>query len=131
YPFNNKGQHLYPRRRLFQQVLDVFEATGRAVPIYNDKHFSYDWTFARGMYDRARSLGAAMMAGSSVPVAWRRPALALRPGLALEGALSFGFSGVEVYGFHTLELLQAFAEKRPGGETGIAAVRCLEGSAAW
>lgn len=131
YPFNGKGQHLYPRRRLFEQTTAALRDAGRGVPIYNDKHLSYDWGFARGMVDQARALGAAMMAGSSVPVAWRRPALALRPGAPIESVLALGFSGVEVYGFHALELLQTFAEKRQGGETGVAAVRCLEGDAAW
>lgn len=131
YPFNTKEQHLYPRRRLFKEVLDVFRASGRSAPIYTDKHLSYDWSFARGMYDEAKSLGVAMMAGSSVPVAWRRPALALRPGAPIEQALALGFSGTEVYGFHALELLQAFTEKRKGGESGVVAARCLEGQAAW
>ena len=61
----------------------------------------------------------------------RRPPLALRPGIVLEGALVLGFGGLEVYGFHTLELLQAFVERRRGGEVGIRAVQCLEGPAAW
>jgi hypothetical protein len=131
YPFNAKGQHLYPRRRLFEEIVKVFRRSGRSVPVYNDKHFSYDWPSALWMYDQSRSLGFPMMAGSSVPVAWRRPPLAFRPGIELEGALALGFSGLEVYGFHTLELLQTFVERRRGGEVGIRAVQCLEGRAAW
>jgi hypothetical protein len=131
YPFNAKGQHLYPRRRLFEEVVRVFRRSGRSVPVYNDKHFSYDWPSALWMYDQSRALGFPMMAGSSVPVAWRRPPLAFRPGIALESALALGFSGLEVYGFHTLELLQAFVERRRGGEVGIRAVQCFEGPTAW
>jgi hypothetical protein len=131
YPFNAKGQHLYPRRRLFEEIVTVFRRAGRSVPVYIDKHFSYDWPSALWMYDQSRALGFPMMAGSSVPVAWRRPPLAFRPGIALEGALALGFSGLEVYGFHTLELLQTFVELRRGGEVGIKAVQCLEGPAAW
>ena len=41
YPWNEKGQHLYPRRELFEQAIDVIRGTGRRVPIFNDKHFSY------------------------------------------------------------------------------------------
>src|SRR5262249_37057407 len=41
YPTNAKGQKLYPRRRLFEEVVKVFRATGKGVPVYNDKHFSY------------------------------------------------------------------------------------------
>jgi hypothetical protein len=131
YPFNAKGQHLYPRRRLFEEIVQVFRRSGRSVPVYNDKHFSYDWPSALWMYDQSRWLGFPMMAGSSVPDAWRRPPLAFRSGIVLEGALALGFSGLEVYGFHTLELLQAFVERRRGGEVGIRAVQCLEGPAAW
>ena len=131
YPFNAKEQRLYPRRRLFEEIVKVFRRSGRSVPVYNDKHFSYDWPSAAWMYGQSRALGFALMAGSSVPVAWRKPPLAFQPGIALDGALSLGFSGLEVYGFHTLELLQAFVERRRGGEVGIRAVQCLEGPAVW
>ncbi len=131
YPHNGKGQHLYPRRRLFEEVVTAFDQSGRSVPVYNDKHFSYDWLSAKWMYDQSRRLGFPLMAGSSVPVAWRHPALVFRPGITLRDALSVGFSDLEAYGFHALELLQAFVEKRHGGETGVAAVQCLEGDSTW
>jgi hypothetical protein len=131
YPDNERGQKLYPRRRLFEEIVKVFRATGQSVPVYNDKHFSYSWDDARWMYDQSRELGFAMMAGSSVPVAWRRPPLELRAGTPLDGVLAVGYGGVESYGFHALECLQAFAERRRGGETGVRAVQCLQGGAAW
>src|SRR5579862_2103521 len=40
YPLNAKGQKLYPRYRLYQQVVEVFRKSGRSVPVYCDKHFS-------------------------------------------------------------------------------------------
>jgi hypothetical protein len=131
YPINEKGQQLYPRRRLFAEIVETVRRTGRSVPVYNDKHFSYTWDDAEWMYGQARELGIPMMAGSSVPVAWRRPPLAFRTGIPLDGALAVGFAGVESYGFHTLELLQTFVERRRGTVTGVAAVTCLEGEAAW
>jgi len=131
YPHNMKGQHLYPRRRLFEEIVSVFRRSGKSVPVYNDKHFSYSWENARWMYGQSRVLGFPMMAGSSVPVAWRKPALALGQGVDLESALAFGFAGLEVYGFHTLELLQAFVERRGSKSQGVRAVQCLEGKAAW
>ena len=63
------------------------------------------------------------MAGSSVPTTWRRPPLELRPGAPLEAALAVGYGGIESYGFHTLECLQVFTERRRGGETGVRAVQ--------
>ncbi|MCH2372824.1 MAG: hypothetical protein MK538_01475 [Planctomycetes bacterium] len=131
YPSNDKGQRLYPRRRLFQEIVEVFRRTGKSVPVFNDKHLSYSWDHAKWMYAQSHELDFPMMAGSSVPVTWRRPPLELRKGTPLDGALSVGYAGVESYGFHTLECLQVFAERRRGGESGVKAVQCLQGKAAW
>ena len=131
YPTNEKGQKLYPRRRLFEEIVKVFRATGKSVPVFNDKHLSYSWKNAKWMYDRSRELGFSLMAGSSVPTTWRRPPLELRPGAPLEAALAVGYGGIESYGFHTLECLQVFTERRRGGETGVRAVQCLQGADAW
>ena len=38
YPLNERGQVLYPRFELFQQIVDVFRASGRNVPVFVDKH---------------------------------------------------------------------------------------------
>src|SRR5581483_6047272 len=65
YPVNERGQILYPRRRFFEEVVKVFEASGRSVPVFNDKHLSYDWASAKWMYDQSRRLGFPLMAGSS------------------------------------------------------------------
>jgi hypothetical protein len=131
YPHNEKGQHLYPRRRLFEEIVKVFRRTGSSVPVYNDKHFSYSWQNAEWMYRQSKELGFPMMAGSSVPVTWRRPPLAFRQGIELDAALAVGFAGLEAYGFHTLEVLQTFAEKRGSQSVGVKSVQCLEGDAAW
>ena len=131
YPLNDKGQKLYPRHRLFTEIVKVFRASDRAVPVFNDKHLSYSWEKAKWMVDRSRELGFPMMAGSSIPVTWRRPALELRPGVEIESALGVGYGGFESYGFHTLEGLQVFTERRKGGETGVRAVQYLEGPEAW
>src|SRR5262249_58290629 len=63
--------------------------------------------------------------------AGRGPPLELRVGTRLDGALGVGYGGIEAYGFHTLEALQVFAERRQGGETGVRAVQALHGEAAW
>lgn len=131
YPFNEKGQHLYPRRCFFEQVCGVFATSGRAVPVFNDKHLAYDWASAKWMFDRAGELGAPFMAGSSLPLAYRNPELEYEPETAVEEAIALGYSGLDIYGFHTLELLQCMVERRRGGETGIVAVQCLEGESVW
>ena len=99
YPFNEKGQHLYPRYELYKQimdvfrVMDVFRASGRSVPVYCDKFFSYDWQKARWMYDQSHELKFPLMAGSSVPVTWRRPQLELDLGSRIDHAVILGYGG--------------------------------------
>jgi len=131
YPFNEKGQHLYPRYDLFSQVVDVFREAGVSVPVFCDKHLSYDWNKAKRMYDWSRELRFPLMAGSSLPLAWRIPPLELEFGAPVERAVVCFYGGKESYGFHALESLQCMVERRHGGESGIQAVRCLEGPAVW
>lgn len=131
YPDNERGQKLYPRREFFEQIVNVFRESGRSVPVYNDKHFSYSWENARWMYDQSRELGFPMMAGSSVSVAPRLPDYQPPAEVDWQSVLSVGYGHFEVYGFHTLEGLQVMTERRPGGETGVRAVQCLQGPAAW
>ncbi|MDB5307579.1 MAG: hypothetical protein JWO38_1781 [Gemmataceae bacterium] len=131
YPTNEKGQTLYPRRRFFEEITGVFEKTGRAVPVFNDKHLAPVWADAKWMYDAARRLMVPLMAGSSIPVTWRKPDLVLPKGCELAGAVQIGYGPVEAYGFHALEGLQCMVERRKGGETGVAAVTCHGGKAMW
>ena len=131
YATTPKAQKLYPRRRLYEQVIHAFRVLGRRVPLFSDKHLSYDWLFARWMYDLARHEGVPFMAGSSIPVAWRVPELTLPLGIELEEALALGYSDLDAYGFHALEGLQCMVERRAGGETGVASVRCVSGKEVW
>lgn len=131
YPLNAKAQREYPRKRFFDEIVAVFEASRRAVPVFNDKHLSYRWDWAAEMYDTARRLHFPLMAGSSVPLAERRPTMELASGQPFAGAVSIHGGPLEVYDFHGLELLQSVVEARRGGETGIASVRFLEGEALW
>src|SRR5262245_45834034 len=75
YPRNEKRQTMYPRYEFFQEIVKVFRSSGRSVPVFNDKHLSWNWEWAREMYDTARQMGFAFMAGSSLPVTWRTPSL--------------------------------------------------------
>lgn len=129
YPRNERGQKMYPRHRLYSEVIEVFEQSGRSVPVFCDKHLSYDWTKARWMVDKAKQLGFPFFAGSSIPVTWRLPALDYPLGAPLEEVLSLGYGGIDSYDFHALEGLQCMAERR--GETGIRAVEVFEGDRFW
>ena len=131
YAFNEKGQHLYPRRFFFEQICGVIATSGRPVPVFNDKHLSYNWRDAKWMYDRAAELGIPLMAGSSVPQFWRDPWLEHDLEASMDEAVILGIKGMDGFGFHALEGLQTMVERRRGGEQGIAAVQALEGDAVW
>jgi hypothetical protein len=103
------------------------ERSKRFVPVFNDKHLSYRWDWAKEMYDTARQLGIPLMAGSSVPLGERRPAIELPADAVVEEAVAIHGGGMEVYGYHGLELLQSFVESRRGGETGISRIQLLIG----
>jgi len=132
YPTNEKDQHLYPRYEFFEQVVKVFKDSGRSCPVFNDKHLSYSWKKAKQMYDWSKELKFPLMAGSSVPVTFRRPELDPPVNTDMESALSIGGGWVGDGGiFHVLETLQAFTERRKGGETGVKAVQMLKGAEVW
>ncbi len=129
YPYNERGQHLYPRKRLFDAAFAVMQESGRFVPFFNDKHWSYRWDWTHEMFGKAREHGMPIMAGSSVPLAERRPPLELPAGCEIDEAVSIHGGGLESYDFHGLEVLQSLVEQRRGGETGIAQVELLTGDA--
>lgn len=129
YPTNSLGQVEYPRKRLFDESVKVMQRSQRFVPLFNDKHLSYRWDWAKEMYDTARQHGIPFMAGSSVPLAQRRPPLELPAGAEIEEVVSVQGGPVESYDFHGLEVLQSLAEGRREGETGISSVQFLTGDA--
>ncbi|MBK5295461.1 MAG: hypothetical protein JJE04_27760 [Acidobacteriia bacterium] len=132
YPHNEKQQQLYPRYEFFEQVVKVFKDSGRSCPVFTDKHLSYDWTKAKQMYDWSHELKFPLMAGSSVPVTFRRPEYDPPLGSEMESALSVGGGWVADGGiFHILEALQSFVERRKGGETGVRSVQMLKDAEVW
>ncbi len=131
YPTNEKGQVLYPRYEFFKECVKVFEEDGRAVPIFNDKHLSYSFEKAQEMVADAHRLGFGLLAGSSLPVTWRLPDVELPMECEIADALMVGVGGSDPMDYHALEAMQCMLERRKGGETGVHAVRMLEGDAVW
>lgn len=129
YPTNELGQHMYPRKEFWDQIVATMRRSRRFVPVFNDKHLSYRWDWAKGMYDEARELGIPLMAGSSVPLAQRVPPIEMPAGAVVEEAISIHGGGIESYDFHALEVLQSLIESRAGGETGVTKVELLTGEA--
>lgn len=135
YPYNAYGQKLYPRHDYFKEIVKVFEKSGRTVPVFCDKHLSYNRKKAADMVATANKMKFPLMAGSSLPVTWRRPELELKLGTKLEGAVLASRGELEIYGIHALEALQCMVERRFDGAApaaqGVNAVTCLQGDAVW
>jgi hypothetical protein len=131
YPVNADGVREYPRKRFFDEIVAAFRRSGRVAPVFTDKHLSYRWDWAKAMYDTARELKIPFMAGSSVPLAERRPPLELPPGAKIIEAVSIHGGPFESYDFHGLEVLQSMVEARARGETGVERVQLLTGDALW
>lgn len=131
YPLSDLGQTKYPRYELFMQIAEVVEKDGRAVPVFNDKHLSWNYAWAEQMVARARRLGIPLLAGSSLPVTWRMPAIDLPFGAAVSEIMCVAMGNVDSYDFHALETMQCMAERRRGGETGVVALQALRGEQVW
>lgn len=131
YPRNEKGQTQYPRYEFFREVIKVYESSGRAVPLFNDKHLSWNWEWAREMYDTARRMKFPFMAGSSLPVTWRTPSLEMPDGVRVREAMCVCYGGVDSYDFHGLETIQCMVERRAGGESGVEWVQAYRGENFW
>ena len=131
YPKNEFGQTQYPRYELFKQITDVYRADGRSAPVFNDKHLSWKWDWAREMVDLSEELGFALAAGSSLPGTWRMPSIEMPANAPVEEMMSVSIGSMDSYDFHALEAIQCMAERRQGGETGVTAVQGLQGDAVW
>src|SRR5687768_4488195 len=131
YPRNEKGQTQYPRYPFFQEIVKVFRSSGRSVPVFNDKHLSWNWDWAREMYDTSQSMRFPFMAGSSLPVTWRTPSIEMPLGARIREAMCVCYGGVDSYDFHGLETLQCMVERRRGGETGVKWLQAYRGDKFW
>jgi hypothetical protein len=131
YPRNEKGQTKYPRYEFFQEIVKVFRSSGRTAPVFNDKHLSWNWEWAKEMYETAREMGFAFTAGSSLPVTWRTPSLDLPYGARVKEAVCVCYGGVDSYDFHGIETIQCMVERRHGGETGVKWIQAYRGEKFW
>jgi len=131
YPRNEFNQIQYPRYEFFKLITDVYAKDGRTAPLFNDKHLSWKWEWAKEMVDTSKKMKFPLLAGSSLPVTWRMPDLDMPHGAEVEEVMCVAFGGQDVYDFHALETIQCMAERRKGGETGVVAVQGLKGANVW
>jgi hypothetical protein len=131
YPRSATTSIQYPKRKFFEEIVRIFEKSGRVVPVFCDKHLADTAEDAKWIYDTAARMKIPLMAGSSLPGLWREPSLDLKRGEEIEEIVAISYHTLDAYGFHALEMLQALAERRKGGESGIKAVQCLTGEEVW
>jgi hypothetical protein len=131
YERNEKGQTKYPRYEFFQEIFKVFRDSGRSVPVFNDKHLSWNWDWAKEIYDTSRKMNFPLMAGSSLPVTYRTPSLEMPTAAKVHEAMCVCYGGVDSYDFHGLETLQCMVERRKGGESGVEWVQAYRGENFW
>jgi len=131
YSRNEQGQTLYPRHRFFLEAVKVFESSGRAVPMFQDKHLSTRWDECVAQVETSRRLGFPYLAGSSLPVTWRIPSVEVPLHAPLVESVCACYGGVDSYDFHGLETAQCMSERRAGGESGVKSVHAVRGDAVW
>jgi len=131
YPVSPTGQVMYPKRRLFEEVVKVFQKTNRVVPVFIDKHIADNWQDIIWIYNTAKKMKIPLMAGSSLPVSWRYPSVDVDTHSKLKEIVGISYHTLDGYGFHGLEMIQCLAEQRKGGETGVKSVQCLTGQDVW
>src|SRR3954453_4182805 len=131
YPTDLKGRWLLPRWWIYQQVIRVFEQSKRSVPVFNDKHLSYNWDDAKGRFDKSRELNFPLTGGSSIPVYFRKPEIEIAIDTPIKNSIVLGGASDEGAIFHCIDVLQAFVERRKGGETGVKAVQSIRGPETW
>lgn len=133
YPYNRFGQKLYPRKELFDKIVDVFEKTSRSVPVFCDKHLSWDFDLARLMIEKAQTKGFPLLSSSSLPFCHYEPFVD-PAGLEFSEVVAVfnnAHGKPDHYGYHSLEFVQQFIEHRQGGESGVERVTAWIGDEVW
>ena len=116
----------------FTQIVDVFRKSGRSVPVFNDKHLSWNWDWARDMVDTSRQLGFPLMAGSSLPVTRRLPAIDFPLRERAAGSVGDRLpGGVDSYDFHVLGNDSVHGRAAPRRRNGVVAVQAIRGDDVW
>ncbi len=131
YPTDLKGHWLLPRWWIYQQVMRVFEQSKRSVPVFNDKHLSYNWDDAKWMFNKSRDLHFPLSGGSSIPFYFRKPEIELAIDTPIRNSIVVGGASDEGAISHCIDVLQAFVDRRRGGETGVKSVQSIRGPETW
>lgn len=132
YPLNEFQQKLYPRKEMFDQVVEVFRRSEKVVPLFLDKHLSWNPQWAHEMYWQIKDLDIPFLGGSSLTHCPLYPAMprAAGPGGYKEIVAMYS-NEVESYLFHGLEVIEAVIERAPRGHIGIKSITAWQNDEAW
>jgi hypothetical protein len=133
YAQNEFDQKMYPRKELFDAIVDVFRDLGRVLPVFCDKHLTWNMAWAVEMVATIRAMQIPFFAGSSAPMPVSGPLyeLNLPRNAELVESLGLFYLHPEAYGIHSIEYLQSIIERRGGGESGIRALTAYVGDGVW
>jgi hypothetical protein len=99
--------------------------------VFNDKHLSYNWDDAKWMFDKSRELNFPLTGGSSIPAYFREAEIELAADTPIKNSIVVGGTADEGATFHCVDVLQAFVDRRKGGETGVRSVQSIRGPETW
>ena len=133
YPQTEFDQKMYPRKELFDGIVAVFQEMGRVLPIFCDKHLTWNMAWAQEMIATIRTMQIPFFAGSSAPIPVSGPLYELNLPRQADMVESLGlfYLHPEAYGIHSIEYLQSIIEQRQGGESGVAALTAYVGDGVW
>jgi len=131
YPENEFHQKLYPRKEFFDEMVAVFRRSGRVVPVFFDKHLSWNTEWIQEMASTIRALRIPFFAGSSIPFSLPESLKNIQPSTPFEEVVAVYYNDLESYLFHSAELVESVVEHRDSQEPGIAEITAWEGEAAW
>lgn len=131
YPENEFRQKLYPRKEFFDEMVKVFERSGRVVPVFFDKHLSWNPEYIREMAATIRNKRIPFFAASSIAFSLPDALASVPSGTVFEEVVAVYYNALEAYLYHSLEFVESVIEHRSSREGGIATITAWEGEAVW
>jgi len=131
YPENEFHQKLYPRKEFFDEMVGVFRRSGRVVPVFFDKHLSWNPEWIEEMTTTIREMRIPFFGGSSIPFSLPESLTDIPPSTPFEEVVAVYFNALEAYLFHSAEFVESVVEKRNSPDPGIAEITAWEGEAVW
>jgi len=131
YPENEFHQKLYPRKEFFDELVGVFRRSGQVVPVFFDKHLSWNPNWIREMTSTICEMQIPFFAGSSIPFSLPKSLESVLPGTPFEEVVAVYYNALESYLFHSAEFVECVVERRNSPKPGISEITAWEGKSVW